>query len=938
MEQTIGEALDHDRSGPAIVSGDFIIGYDEYRQQAHCVQAALNRHGMGSGDTVGLHFEKSPEYLVALAGAWFAGCVVVPLNRTLPDERLNFIADDAGLDATLSRVDDAPGDRIINYEQARQHAPASTVEERDPDNPAYIFYTSGTTGRPKGVVVPHRNVVPALREQIDHFDIDADDNVTLYLSIDFDASLSDIGTALLSGATLHLVPDAIRKDPDRLCAFLDEHAITVADLPPALLGAIDPEACPSSLETIIAGGEAYDPAVMRDWARQVRLFNVYGPTEATICSSLNRIDPETWDRPYLGEPIAGAEYRLESIDGAQELLVGGPGVAIGYHNRPIKTDEQFVKRDGKRYFRTGDAVERHEGRLVFQGRTDRQFQLHGHRIQPEEIEQQLMDEPGVRRAACVRHPDHGLVAFIEAGSVDEQALSDHLTDTLPEYMVPARFVECDLPETSSGKVDYEVLRSRSLSGPDERTKPKNETEATIVEAFGDVLDVPVGRRTNFFENGGDSLGVVRLVLRLDEAGLTVAPEQIEQHPTPAGLADTEAGEANPFSTSERSVGDLVADARLDNEMIDRLNTYETTNKPDTYLLTGATGQLGRYVLYELLSQTEAQIDLVVRAESREQAHERISRSLSELPDGPPDGWEGGVRALVGDVSAPELGLSDYDRVTGRVDSVVHVAGQVNLVGSYETLRPVNTEGVRRMVRLAAEAQARMLHVSTLSVFVGTDHRRGVISEPDDMTDASCVYGGYAQSKFAADRLMQNALQSGLDGAIVRPGLIVGDRRTGHVRDQGLLGLFLRGIRRLGVVPRSRQPELAFDFTPVNDVARVIGALADQQREGVFHYANETSVTLDRLIRVLSEVGTDLEVVEPSDWANRAVGTDIPTAFARYAMGQCLPGRAYRTYRGLDLFEATGVEFDMSKIRRTLGAKALPPEPSDELLKRYLRSN
>ena len=263
-----------------------------------------------------------------------------------------------------------------------------------PSDLAYVIGTSGSRGYPKPVAVEHRGLVPMLEAQVAAFDLRPGDRVLWMLSPSFDASVSDIGTALLAGAALHVFPDLGRFDLDRLVRALSEWRITHIDLPPSLLPLIDPEDLPASLRTVVVGGEAADPATVRRWASRVRLVNVYGPTEATVCTSLGACHPETWREPLLGQPLPGARYHL--IDG--ELCIEGDCLARGYVGQPELTAVKFPVVDGVRVFRTGDRVRlREDGEFVYLGRVDRQIKLHGRLIAPEEVRD--VPERAPRRAA-----------------------------------------------------------------------------------------------------------------------------------------------------------------------------------------------------------------------------------------------------------------------------------------------------------------------------------------------------------------------------------------------------------------------------------------------------------------------------------------------------------------------------------------------------------
>ncbi len=351
----------------------------------------------------------------------------------------------------------------------------------------------------------------------------------VFHSTAFDAFLSDVGTALLSGAALCLEDSAALQGS--LLEVMAARQITHADLPPSLLAMLDPERAPKSLKTIVIGGEVCPASVVRRWARQRNVVNVYGPTEATVCTSQCRCDPNTWGRPLLGRPLAGIEYVLLKADGTRasggeegELLIGGPCLARGYVNRAVETAARFVFYDGRRFFRTGDRVRLdHDGEFVFLGRLDRQIKLRGLRIELEEIEAVLCRIPGIRRCAVVCRKlspaarREQLVAFLESdGTLPRNQVLATLRQSLPAWMVPARIeVQVRLPITASGKIDLELLRTRNLSSAQIGAADSDAEEpqaALLLRVFRSVLGVEgYGLHDDFFEHGGDSLSVFEVV-------------------------------------------------------------------------------------------------------------------------------------------------------------------------------------------------------------------------------------------------------------------------------------------------------------------------------------------------------------------------------------------------------------------------------------------
>ncbi len=398
---------------PAIVEdGKTTYTYRQLWNAAGNTAAWLQSNGVTANSMVAISLEKSAAWIAAMLGVWRCGAAWVPIEPTLPQDRIDLLLKDSQAvwtidDQNLNNAIDSSGDT------------SSLTLTSELEDIAYLIYTSGTTGMPKGVEVGHRFLVPMLDQQIRAVQMNEFSRSLFLLTTSFDAAVSDIGTALLSGAALYLETtleqaSRLTATPQQLLSVLADRKISYVDCPPSLLAKLDPKQKPKTLKSILIGGEVCPPDVVRRWASAVRLINVYGPTECTICSSFSICSPITWDRPLIGQPLTGVEYYIE--EDTSELLIGGDCLAIGYRNMPGLTDEKFIFVDGKRFYRTGDRVKRDaDGEYVFQGRTDRQIKIRGLRIEPAEIESILLEQACVRQAAIVLHESEGrslLVAFL----------------------------------------------------------------------------------------------------------------------------------------------------------------------------------------------------------------------------------------------------------------------------------------------------------------------------------------------------------------------------------------------------------------------------------------------------------------------------------------------------------------------------------------------
>ncbi len=516
------------------------LTYAELDARANQLAHHLRRLGVGPEVVVGLCVERSLEMVIGLLGILKAGGAYLPLDPDYPSERLAFILEDAGTPVLVTQsklVDRLPvaSGCVVRLDAERlaiaRHPTTAPASGLLTNNTAYVIYTSGSTGTPKGVTVTHEGIPNLTSVKIDHFAITAQARVLQLASLSFDAAVWEIATTLAAGAVLILAPAAERSG-DALASLIRKHKVTHAALSPVLLGTL-PEDLP--LPNLMVAGEACPADVAARWCNGRRMINAYGPTEATVCTSMS--EPLRGEGiPPIGRPIRNRRaYVLDP--GMQivptgvvgELYIAGAGLARGYLNRPGLTAERFVADPfgpaGTRMYRTGDLARwRADGVLEFVGRADTQVKLRGFRIELGEIETALVRHPGVAQAAVIAREDRPgvrrLVAFVVPAanqSADISALRRHLAQSLPDYMVPSRVVVLDrLPLSPNGKLDRRALE---LSSPrsDQGTvaEPRDHLELELVRVWEDVLGVDrIGIDVDFFALGGHSLLAASLVAEL----------------------------------------------------------------------------------------------------------------------------------------------------------------------------------------------------------------------------------------------------------------------------------------------------------------------------------------------------------------------------------------------------------------------------------------
>jgi len=530
----------------AVSGTDGVVTYGALDRRSAAWAGALAARGLGPGDRVALLLERGPLVAVAMLAALRAGTAYVPFDAGHASDRTREALRACGAAAVLT---DAAGAALladegvpvlrIDWEPPQERAAPRSA---GPDDVAYVMYTSGSTSVPKGVVVTHGNLASSTAARLAFYDLPPR-AFLLLPSFAFDSSVAGIYWTLCTGGTLVVPPSGALRDVTTLAATIADAQATHVLCLPSLLDVIADHARPdalSSLAVVIAAGEPLTGATVQRCRRSfvnARIYNEYGPTEATVWCAACEVTGQPDGPVPIGGPIPGG--RLVIRDGRDrpvpdglpgELLVGGPGVAAGYLDRPDATAARFVDGpDDTRLYRTGDVVRlRPDGMLDYLGRSDEQVKIRGHRVEPAEIEAVLAARTDVREAAVIPH--HGpagtrLAAYVVPGTRAPNAdtLRAHMRRVLPDWMVPHHVAVLDaLPRTATGKLDRNALPPVDETGASETVAPRTPLERQLAAIWRRILslDREIGIDEDFRELGGHSLLSIRLVSAIEsEVGL-----------------------------------------------------------------------------------------------------------------------------------------------------------------------------------------------------------------------------------------------------------------------------------------------------------------------------------------------------------------------------------------------------------------------------------
>ena len=930
---------------PAVTDDSGVL---TYAQLAACVEAraaALSAAGYTRGHLVAVEARQNKEYLIDVIAAWHIGaCVLVGqgagckgLSLGAGCKGLSSGAGGKGLSSGAGGRVQGAGDNSPNEDDycpnspkedycpnsqtprlpnspKDDHCPNSPKDDycpnsqtpRLPDSPqiAYVIYTSGSTGEPKGVMVSQQALTHFIHFIVSEWHLTAHSRIACHASVAFDASVEDLFPVLTTGGQLFVVPEADRRDPDRLYHYLVDHGITGCCMT-TQWGVLMAERYDLPLDYLCLGGERL--LVVPPF--RGRVINTYGPTEMTVDATYCELVPgRSYDTIPIGRPlpdlaayVVDAEGHLLPQGATGELWMAGPQMAEGYLGDEALTAQRFTPcrfAEG-RVYHTGDLVRWNaEGLLEFVGRADRQVKLRGYRIEPGQVEHAIVRVPGVLQAAVVVRmvgSEQRLCAYFAASrTIAAAEMRDALAAVLPAYMVPTAYMQLPrLPLTQHDKVNLEALPVITMAVSDaDYVAPVTRQERLWCDLFARVLGVErVGATDDFFALGGTSLTAVRLLTAAAEQGLRLTYDQIYEHPTPRGLSSGAGckghssgagckGHSSGAGCKGQGAGEYSpnGDDYCPNSQTPRLpdspkddhcpNSQPSNLHPSTFnLLTGATGFLGIHVLRELLGRG-CHVVCMVRADDDGHALARLLDAWQWYFPAVPCPQPSVLTAIAADITAASFALKPLPGEVAGAGLFIHCAADVRQYAPAGQLWRTNVEGTRHVIDLCLRHRLQLAHISTIAVnkvhSLGAGGKGQEAGEYSPNGDDYCPDSPtpYLQSKAEAERVVSEAVrQERLKAQILRVGNLTARQSDGVFQrhaETNAFHLLAEALQALGCYP-APLADVVVDLSPVDVTARrLVDALAQPFDGRVTDLSSPDKTTVGALARgwQLQPVGTD----------------------------------------------------------------------------------
>lgn len=885
------------------------LTYGQLNALSDNIKYYLLKNNIRPKDKICLFFPNSINLVASILAILKLGACYIPIDVTYPIDRIEYIVHNSSSKHILTDSENIEKLGIlrslslnINFKNFSNNEAVQNIDEGilpSPKDLAYIIYTSGSTGNPKGVKIAHESLYNYISWAKSVYVKNEVTNFPLYSSISFDLTVTSIYTPLISGNAIYIYNNS---NPQLLLQdILSDNKVQIIKLTPAHLSLLL-ECIPNpNVKKLIVGGDILSIEICKQisslFANNIHIYNEYGPTEATVGCMIyeySNADKNNYASVPIGIPAANTklyvlndDLNLVPFGHIGQLYIGGKCLAKGYVKLRNMNAERFIQspfNSNEKIYKTGDLVKLHKnGIMEYIGRSDFQIKINGYRIEIGEIQSKILNYPGIKDCFInvIEKDNTKLLCayYVCKKPINLKYLKDHLSRSLPSYMIPKHFILLDeLPLTNNGKVDKKLLPLPTESGYDVFISPETQTEKQIHSIFCKLLNIEkMSVTANIFDYYVDSLTIIKAQTILYSHGYDISSQTFYEHPSIRSLAEY----LDNYSTSNRPIKEENISLIKNIDSISLPNNH-IADKYQNILLFGVTGFLGIHILYELLTTTSSTIYCIIREKDNLNAIQRFHNKF-EFYFGKEifRKYEDRIIPITGNLLKDNLGLYDevYSHLGQIIDCVISTAAIVKHYGNYDEFNATNVLGTDRIIDFCLKYNIPMHYISTMSV-----SGYGLVKTPKKtFTENDCYIGQnfednvYVKSKFVAEQhILESCKNKGLHCSIYRIGNITNRFSDGFFQQNYGDNAFLNriiSIIKLKSIPENLN-DLEIELTPVDYCAKfIVQLLYDTPNNiNIYHIYNDKQVKLAHFVEILERYNIHISKISLEDFKNKILNS------------------------------------------------------------------